>query len=250
MNDSIFTEEELAEERWLPVVGYEGLYEVSDLGRVISLKSNKMLKPATQSLRSFVRLYNTGVKSDYRVAQLVATAFIGPARSGYFGDSISQDKSDCRLSNVKYSLKRNSEETWRKVLEKTDYDVETGCIIVPNVSNDYTSVDLYSANGTSKHSAKSHRVVYEALVGPIPEGLVLDHLCRVLNCVNPNHLEPVTHQENVRRGVGPTAVNSQKTHCPQNHEYTKENTYYGNGSRYCKICLSVKRKNRYQRTGG
>lgn len=91
----------------------------------------------------------------------------------------------------------------------------------------------------------AHRFCYELLVGPVPDGLVLDHLCRVRHCVNPDHLEPVTHRENVSRGVGPTAINSQKTHCKRGHPFTKENTGFmrrwkeGDGtslSRFCKTC--------------
>lgn len=80
------------------------------------------------------------------------------------------------------------------------------------------------------------RVVYEALVGPIPNGLELDHLCRNRGCVNPLHLEPVTHQENVRRGVGPTAINARKTRCIHGHEFTPENTIVRSDGRACRPC--------------
>jgi len=88
---------------------------------------------------------------------------------------------------------------------------------------------------------RAHIAVYEALVGPVPEGLELDHLCRVRRCVNPDHLEPVTHRENVLRGTAiakAVAHQRAKTHCPRGHPYNKENTYYrpGNGDRGCKIC--------------
>ena len=73
----------------------------------------------------------------------------------------------------------------------------------------------YRRKGT--RSCYVHRLVYEALVGPIPEGKFLDHLCRNRLCVNPGHLEIVTNRENVLRGVGPTAVNAQKTHCKRGH---------------------------------
>lgn len=84
---------------------------------------------------------------------------------------------------------------------------------------------------------KAHRLVYELLVGPIPAGLQIDHLCRVRNCVNPAHMEPVTLAENVRRGTS-GAINRTKTHCPKGHEYTADNTYTHKGKRACKACAT------------
>ena len=82
----------------------------------------------------------------------------------------------------------------------------------------------------------AHRYAYERWVGLIPEGLELDHLCRNPLCVNPFHLEPVTHCENVRRGEGATTVNAAKTHCVHGHEFTPENTRVYRGSRRCRTC--------------
>lgn len=78
---------------------------------------------------------------------------------------------------------------------------------------------------------RAHRFVYEALVGEIPEGLVLDHLCKNKLCVNPDHLEAVTQKVNMERGL-----HAQKTHCPHGHEYTPENTYLYDNRRTCKTC--------------
>lgn len=92
-----------------------------------------------------------------------------------------------------------------------------------------------------KKFQQAHRVVYEILVGSIPYGLDLDHLCRIRSCVNPSHLEPVTRRENLRRNPN---SNETKTHCPYGHEYNIENTYNYLTGRECKICVR-KRMRRY-----
>lgn len=97
---------------------------------------------------------------------------------------------------------------------------------------------------------QAHRFSYELLVGPIPEDLTLDHLCRNRLCVRPDHLEPVTRGVNVLRGEGPGAQNARKTHCPYNHEYTPENTYVvnrhktGRTYRICKECSRIRYANK------
>ena len=83
---------------------------------------------------------------------------------------------------------------------------------------------------------RAHRLAYEWLVGPIPEGYELDHLCRVTLCVNPAHLEPVTHLENMRRGFGVNRVNRLKENCPRGHPYEGENLRMDHGRRRCRKC--------------
>lgn len=90
---------------------------------------------------------------------------------------------------------------------------------------------------TGNKSARTHRVAYEALVGPIASGLCLDHLCRTRHCCNPTHLEPVTNRANLLRGVSFSALNAVKTHCPKGHEYTPENTWVSaRNQRHCRTC--------------
>lgn len=96
----------------------------------------------------------------------------------------------------------------------------------------------------------AHRVAYALKVGRIPDGLVLDHLCRNKGCVNPSHLEPVTFRENLMRGTSPPANNLVKTHCKRGHEFTEENTYrpknYPSG-RQCRACWKLSKERRHQR---
>jgi hypothetical protein len=91
-------------------------------------------------------------------------------------------------------------------------------------------------------TAAAHRVSYQLFVGPIPDGMALDHLCRNRRCVNPQHLEPVTSTENVMRGMSAPAQNAGKTHCLRGHEFTPENTYLQQpkGWRQCRTCYSIR----------
>ena len=81
----------------------------------------------------------------------------------------------------------------------------------------------------------AHRFSYERAIGPIPDGLDIDHLCRVRCCVNPEHLEPVTRLENILRGEGLNRPPATK--CRKGHKYTDASTYvYPDGRRACRIC--------------
>lgn len=99
----------------------------------------------------------------------------------------------------------------------------------------------------SGRSIQAHRFSYGLVNGPVPEGLVLDHLCRNRGCVNPAHLEPVTIGENVLRGVGASAQNARKTHCYRGHEFTEENTQYRSGPRPGRACRTCAREQERER---
>lgn len=97
---------------------------------------------------------------------------------------------------------------------------------------------------------RAHIVAFELIRGPVPAGLVLDHLCRVTCCVNPDHLEPVTHGVNVYRGMAPGAISWRTNVCQSGlHELTPENTYVSprTGRRRCRTCRLAYQREWYRR---
>lgn len=125
------------------------------------------------------------------------------------------------------SVEFSTRNLWNKVLVTESCWLWTG-------ATDRNGYGLWSPPKSSGlRMGVAHRFAYMALVGPIPEGLELDHLCRTKGCVNPSHLEPVTRQENMRR------VRWTKTHCPNGHDLNADNNRYvrPNGHDYsCRAC--------------
>lgn len=100
-------------------------------------------------------------------------------------------------------------------------------------ANGYGQFFVERIRGANRNRVMSaHQWAYTHYIGPVPEGLELDHLCRNPACCNPVHLEPVTHLVNMQRGR-----KANETHCPSGHPYDTENTYISpSGGRYCKEC--------------
>lgn len=92
---------------------------------------------------------------------------------------------------------------------------------------------------------RAHVLAWLHMRGDLPDGLVLDHLCKRRSCVNPYHLDPVTHAVNNSRGSSWSAVNARKTHCKHGHEFNKVNTRVHKGKRYCRVCQRIRAKERY-----
>jgi hypothetical protein len=104
-----------------------------------------------------------------------------------------------------------------------------------------TGYGQFHEGGPGDRVRNAHRVAYELLVGDVPEGLQLDHLCRNRACVNPAHMEPVTSAENTRRGMSPTIVAARENRCLRGHEFTPENTIRKPDRpwRTCRICTNA-----------
>lgn len=126
---------------------------------------------------------------------------------------------------------RLPERFWSKI----QVDHETGCWLWTASK----ATGGYAGFQTTDGSRRGHRVAYETLVGPVPTGLCLDHLCRVRHCVNPGHLEPVTNRENILRGRAPQAQNAVKSECIRGHALVAGNLVPSgarSGSRRCRTC--------------
>ncbi len=124
---------------------------------------------------------------------------------------------------------------------------EAGCwIYMGSLSNGYGKIwDGVRSPAGNPVPSFTHRVTHEHFIGPIPDGVEPDHLCRVTSCCNPYHLELVSHQVNLQRAVRPDVnpgaeFHKAKTHCPQGHPYNEANTGWWRNGRVCKTCKMLR----------
>jgi hypothetical protein len=127
-----------------------------------------------------------------------------------------------------------TERFWAKV----DKNGPGGCWLWTAGQNGvgYGSFRLGSTLDGTRREVLAHRWVYEALIGPIPRDLTVDHLCRVRNCVNPAHLRLLTNLENATDNG-----RRLRTHCPHGHPYTEENTLWRDNGRH-RVCRECNRQ--------
>lgn len=192
----------------------------------------------TQSRQQFVKLCECGC------GQPTLVAISSHARAGYVrGQPLrflqshrSAVASEKRLAYYHAKTRPVAERFWAKVRKTATCWLWQG-----SQKNGYGRFRVHKGAGGLR---QAHAVAYELLVGPIPPGLQIDHVrargCLHRACVNPAHLEPVTAAVNNSRSNSATARNARKTHCPQGHEYTAENTILlKSGGRRCRICKQL-----------
>lgn len=131
-------------------------------------------------------------------------------------------------------------------------DLETGCWNTTFAKNSQGYATLWTP---PNKVVRLHRFMYEQIVGPIPEGMELDHLCRNRQCCNPDHLEPVTSDENTRRGDSPGAMAARTGTCKYGHSLAdailfKQTNGRGTYGRKCRTCTNQRKREAYRRKQG
>ena len=152
------------------------------------------------------------------------------------------------MPRTRFAAEQRKKSMYQRIMERVHWDGD--CLIWPGATQKgYGAIKNYETGGVSR----THRVVYEEEVGPIPEGMTIDHVrpgCSNRRCVNVKHLEVVTSGENTRRAADynrAIIARRETTHCPKGHEYSPENTYTPpSGGRVCRTCGREKTKLWYE----
>lgn len=164
------------------------------------------------------------MKRDPAIGRKISAAKMGHAVSAEAREKI-------RASN----MTRRAAMVGERILARIEPEPNSGCWLYTGKRVPY-GYGVVQING---RYSSAHRVLYERLVGPVAAGLELDHLCRVPPCVNPQHLEPVTHAENLRRAQWP--IRRSQTHCKRGHPLSGANIRIYYGKRHCVLCRQMRR---------
>ena len=135
----------------------------------------------------------------------------------------------------------------QRVYDNSIPEPNSGCVIYLGFldRDGYGKITPKRKSTLKRFPRMAHRVTYEAERGPIPEGLTLDHQCKVACCCNPYHTEPATFGDNAMRGNGPAAKNARKTRCKRGHPLSGVNLFINvNGARICKECRNIYQRQR------
>lgn len=173
----------------------------------------------------------------------------GPCKRGHVGAWVTRPKGStfCRLCARELAIaKRRANGVKPRIVQSVDdrffskVRMTDGCWVwtAGRSTNQFGHGVFSVGRGVSKGA---HRFMYEQVVGPIPEGCVLDHLCRNTSCVRPDHLEPVPQRVNLHRGTSPVAINAAKTECKRGHPLSGDNLIVTKtGCRQCRECRRTK----------
>lgn len=135
-----------------------------------------------------------------------------------------------------------------RFMSKVEFDLNGGCWLWAGSDDGGAGYGRFRAE-VALGTRQAHRAAYALFCEPIPDGMEIDHKCRVTACVNPDHLEPVTREENMRRapklglalgGLANGARQRAKTHCPKGHDYAENLYVTPQGWRNCKECGRIK----------
>lgn len=201
-----------------------------------------------------VRLVNEHGGQYFAFARLMLAVFVGPCPDGLKARFKDDNPGNCALSNLYWGevkVKPPEERFWRRVNKNGPLWNGTPCWVWTGGSSSYNGqpYGTFSLGRKRDGATSSHIFAYEAMRGPVPDGLHLDHLCRNTLCCNPDHLEPVTSAVNVLRGQSPTVLAHHRGECMRGHAMTPENTMWRTHKRgrkrpCCRICLRMTRRAR------
>lgn len=194
-----------------------------------------MIRAACLNLRTLTHLHS---RRQNRLAS-VPSVYLQHSAKSMVGTLTGCPSARLRVSDPTVGFAKGSETMDDTILArfmaKFTVNAETGCWewVTPN-GHGYGSLARRINKRCMRFAA--HRLSYEHFVGPIPDGLDIDHLCRVRHCVNPAHMEPVTRRENTMRGNSPCIVTHRTGICGRGHEISGENVRMQGKSRVCKTC--------------